>query len=244
MRKMLALMLLMMGCQKYAQFEEVQKIIYIRDFKSEITRVNLEEWKVGQNRSQVVSKGFLVEVSMTPLEEEHAVRLTELYGINSWIVRILKVDGPRRKEVGYSYIPFFSSNTRTGRSFVEISSITFKINYAAAISGNMRSFKCPAFDHNRLITNGEIQSYDAGIDSIKTTPVFGIQKPVELNQLVPPVFNGGNSLQGKYQVELALYDSAKRKVFGSWAPAKGQVNIEYEKQIGIVGCAGVNQMNW
>ena len=60
---MLALMLLMMGCQKYAQFEEVQKIIYIRDFKSEITRVNLEEWKVGQNRSQVVSKGFLVEVS-------------------------------------------------------------------------------------------------------------------------------------------------------------------------------------
>ncbi|MBL7666038.1 MAG: hypothetical protein JNM93_12960 [Bacteriovoracaceae bacterium] len=234
-------LLTLFACREYASLEEAKGVAYIKDFSSKIERIDVQEWKVGSFRSKVVHSGILVAVSVTPLSEVDAQKVIKTYGIDSVIMRVQKINNTTPEDIGYSYIPFFTSNARTGRSFVEIVQITFKINYSAAVSGSLRRYQCPAHNHRAIMTDYEIRSLNFGKATLKTTPIRDVRKVVERNQLMPPVFNGGASLTGDYRVEVALYDSVKKKVFGDWVSSDGIVKIGHEKLVEMPECAGVHE---
>ncbi len=228
----------LLSCQKYAGFTDNDSLATIDNVKAEIIRADILEIKVGPSRTQEVSRGFLVEVGLNPIKEESAEALSRKFHVNSWLMRVRRVSGASREDIGYSYTPFFSQHIRLGKSFIKTKSISFRINYAAMISANLRNFNCPAYNHNLLIDDIKIIPRDFGNYSLTTDKPRPLNRPAEINKIVPPDFNGGLKLMGRYQVELALYNSDKKEIFGDWIPVNNIVEVSYESSTQLPGCVG------
>jgi hypothetical protein len=118
--------------------------------------------------------------------------------------------------------------------------VALKVYYAAAFaSERFRSFKCPAFGHNKKIDKMEIVGSNEEFSlSIGQTAPYSEKS--QLVELTPSSFNAGHSTVGEYFVEIAAYDSKKKVIHSSFKRLPMHVSVTREDEVRIKSCDGVH----
>jgi hypothetical protein len=233
-------LLLAFSCTKYASFDRDAVGVHLRPVEMEISHLNEIRWNVGMRREREVSQSFTFIVDLPRVGEEDLDYLTKEKGVDAWILRLIATHGADAQDLGSLYAPF--RPRRLGRRGMDSNapkSVTFKVFYAAAFaSERFRGFKCPAFGHNRKITDLAILGENREF-SITLGPEMPYPEKTQLVELQPSSFNGGNGLTGEYFVEIAPYNSVKKTVLATFKRLPMSVAVRGEKAVRVGSCDGV-----
>ena len=72
-------------------------------------------------------------------------------------------------------------------------------------------------------------------------PESRFDEKLKLNELVPTTLNVGNSMVGEYYIEVALFNTAQKKIFSSFQRLPFHLKVLSEDSIVVDGCAGVHK---
>jgi len=100
------LFLLFTGCREEVVFVKGDygaSTVIAKNLK--LTEVDVSDWKVGPGFKQVISKGFQLVFDLPLLSMDDARVLYNEYGINGWVVRVIKDGRKGRRTLGYMYYP-------------------------------------------------------------------------------------------------------------------------------------------
>lgn len=238
------ILFIILGCRNESSLVEGNGRLTLKDVEMKLSNLNDIDWKVGTpKKNSVVTQSIVFSVELPYLDEASRETLYKRYGMDGWILRLTQKVGSQQIPMGEVYAPMAGIKNQRNKN-VEIKqtkSVSIKIFYAAAyMSERFRTFNCPAFGHNRKVSDMEI----FGDFSLLNLP---IKSPEKFNstpmiaELNPAAFNAGHSLVGDYFVEVALF-SLKNKTLGtSFTPLKEIIRIGTEEKISVNGCAGVHQ---
>jgi len=224
------------GCRDYSEFkiDEFNRVSIAFD-DSGIENVSNIEWKVGPGFKQTVSKGVLVKIRFPLLEKDNITELDKR-NIDSWIVRVSKSNLNSRQVIGYVYIPLRITGTRV---VTQRSQSFFNIYYAAASpSPRFENFMCPAFGHQKLIENIELEKGNVLNSNliVSTADSVAISATVEKFGVRPVSFNAGPSLVGEYMIEISAYNAKKQIRMSNFMEVPGVIKIKSETEVPIKGC--------
>lgn len=241
MKTHLLLLLTLISCTKYAEVNRDSVGTIISGINMEMYQLNEIEWFVGKKKEKKVTQSITFISSLPKLEEDDLKYLTETKGIDSWIVRLIVRKGGEERDLGSLYTLFKPRLEGRGVSAGAASSVTIKIYYAAAYaSERFRSFRCPAFEHNKKITSMEIRGSEEPFELIilASSPY---KEKSQLIELTPSSFNGGLSLIGEYFLEIAPYDSKRKLIHSSFKRLSMSISVKEEESVEIPSCAGVHE---
>lgn len=233
--------LLIYSCTKYAEVTKDAVGIRIQPVHMDISHLNEIDWLVGNPKEVKISQSFTFLVDMPKIKQEDLDYLTEHKNIDAWILRLIVNRGSESQDLGSMYTLFRPRKMSRGTQGVgAASSVSMKVYYAAAYaSERFRSFKCPAFSHDKKIDSMEIKGEDEPFElSIGQTAPY-LEKS-QLVELTPSSFNGGNSLIGDYYVEIAPYDSKRKVIHAPFKRISRYISVGSEEKIRIKSCDGVH----
>ncbi|HXH32396.1 MAG TPA: hypothetical protein VNJ01_16465 [Bacteriovoracaceae bacterium] len=188
-------------------------------------------------KENVVSQSFTFLVDLPKVKQQDLSFLTQYKNIDAWILRLIVVKGSKSQDLGSIYTLFepkkFSRGTPSGGAS---SSVAIKIYYAAAFaSERFRSDKCPKFNHNKKISSikalGDNSEFSLNIDEVSNYP-----EKSHMVELAASPFNGGHSLQGDYYLEIAPYDSKRRKIHANFKRIPMHVSVTREDTVSNESC--------
>ena len=241
--KFIFLLVLLVSCTKYSTYEKKSSgSIYITPSEFKINEAEDVKWKVGRKKDQLLSKGINVKFTFPLLEKDHLRELLELHDVNAWIIKIVKLGFSRARPIGYMYVPLSVPTPQRKYSYKQIKTGTFSIVYAAAsISTRFEKFPCPAFDHRLIIEDFEIKdkkTFGEKVISVTPTQQGKINAKISKFSYSTYKINGGTSIKGDYGVEIALFDSIKKRRKSNFVNFPQVVRVLSEKKKSITGCAG------
>lgn len=244
MKAILLTLLLALSCTREASVSRDAVGTHISPVKMEISHLNEIEWSVGLKKEEKVSQSFTFVVDMPRVSEDDLKFLTDNYGVDAWILRLISVKGSETQDLGSLYSLFRPAKVSRGSYATGAAkSVSLKVFYAAAYaSERFRSFKCPAFDHSRKIDSMTIRGSNEPF-SLSIGRSFPYNEKSHLVELTPSAFNGGNSLEGEYFLEIAPYNSKKRYVHSTFTRIPMSIVIKKEELIRVKSCDGIDQEN-
>lgn len=225
------------ACSRGTKVTSTPESTTIEVDESGITDVVDIPWNVGRpERDAQVSKGMRLEIALPDLSESELRLLNERYGMDSWIIKINRVQNGNRQAVGYFYVPLIYQK-QGGVSFRSVSSGVIQILYSdAAPSKRFSDFPCPAFGHSLRIGDTTLDT------SAQTTltATKGRKRPLKVRyeklEFGALGFNGGKTLQGIYWAQIALFSSATGETLSDFSNLGGKLAINSEKSVAINGC--------
>ena len=240
MKALLLTGLLALSCTKYSQITKDAVGVRVSEALMPITRLDQIEWHVGKRKDTIITQSVVFTVELPKVKEEDLRYLTELKGIDSWIVRLVSQRGSERQDLGSLYARFKPKKFIRGQGSGSPGNVSLKLYYAAAYaSEKFRYYRCPAFDHNKRVTSmriaGENTPFEILIDEIIPYP-----ERTQAIQLAPSAFNGGHSLKGTYFLEIAPYESPKKVIHGPFRRLPLYIEINDEERIPIPSCLGIH----
>jgi len=212
----------------------------------EIKNVEIIEWKVGPGYNQEVSKGLRFKMSMPMMNSRDLQSMLAIGTINSWMIRVTRKETFMNNVLGRMYMPLKTQKQKRAAFVgdVQVEEAFFEIYYAAASpSKRFERFNCPAFDHDKVIEKVDIRrSGGRAIPKLVSSPIVSIAEggKVEEFGFRPALFNGGMSLAGEYNIEIALYDFEKKVRRSDFVAYPQTVIISAERSKQIKGCAKFN----
>lgn len=233
--------LLLYSCTKYAEVSKDAVGVSIAPITMEISRLTEIRWLVGRPKETYISQSFTFMVDMPNIKQDDLDYLTETYGVDAWILRIIAQRGSETQDLGSLYTPFQTKKIIRGSHKTGApSNVSFKVYYAAAYaSERFRTFSCPAFGHNLKIDSMSINGDDSEF-SLSITQSMPYPERSQLVELSPSAFNGGNSLKGEYFIEIAPYNSEKKVILASFKRLPQSIVISSEEKKNISSCAGIH----
>lgn len=236
------LLLLVLSCRNESSLIEKNGRLFIQNAEVKIDNLSETNWQVGRPRRRTsLSQSIIFTISLPYLEESAKETLHKKYEMDGWVIKINHKYGSQETVMGHVYAPMAGVKHQRQRE-VEINqtkSIAIKISYAASyISERFRAFDCPAFLHNRKVTDYDIVGDDRPIDIEVKSPSGFYLKP-EIAELTPSNFNAGESLIGDYTFEIALYSLKNRTIGTPFVPLPQAVRVGLEKRLEVNGCAGI-----
>jgi hypothetical protein len=233
-------LLLSFSCTKYATFTRDAVGIQIEPVKMQISHMNEVEWHVGQKKEKTITQSFTFIIDLPEVKQDDLDYLSEQRGIDAWILRLIVNRGSETQDLGSLYALFRPQKFSRGGPTGAPSSVTMKVFYAAAYaSERFRSFKCPAFGHNRKISDFGIKGDNEDFTIAVSQAVPYLEKS-HLVELTPSSFNGGNSLVGDYYVEIAAYDSKKKMILSAFKRLPMHVSVGSEELVRVQSCDGIH----
>jgi hypothetical protein len=238
--KVLFFLLLISSCTRYAEVTRDSVNTRIQGMELNLSALKEGVWKVGEHRSIKVSDSFSFMLELPKLRDDDMEYLSQKVGINGWIIRVIFRKGSGEQDLGSSYTLFKKPQSgRTARGGGPAGMVHIKIFYAAKFaSERFRTFKCPAFGHNKRITQIEIRGEPTPID-LSATQVSAYEEKSQLIGLHPSSFNAGHSLVGDYYVEIAPYDPGRKQIYSEFKRLPQYISVKSEELIQVKGCEGV-----
>lgn len=232
--------ILIYSCKPTANLSTEGANYELHPVQMEVHHLNEIEWKVGKNKEAEVSQSFTFVTELPKVKKEDLDLLIETKGIDSWILRLIVNRNSGSQDLGSLYVPFRPRH-RSRSIQNSISSVTMKVSYAAAYaSQRFRSFHCPAFDHSKKISSMDIEGKNDEF-SLNVTTISPYGERSQLVELTPSAFNGGNSLQGNYFVEIAFYNSKDKTIHSSFKRIPMYISVKSEENVSMKSCAGVRE---
>ena len=236
-----------LGCSENYTYYSLNSHSFMIDLpKGTIDRVKIIDWKVGRGSSlSKISKGILISLNLPSISKNHLKDINEKTEVDSWLIKVSKISRTGNKTtLGHITLPLVQKNWRklsNKKFFRDIKKTGFSIFYsAAAHSSRFAKFSCPAFDHNKIITDISIEERKAS--STKRILVEkGTKYPLTSKSEEIGFFtrlNGGVEMKGSYTFDLAFYNSKRGRRQGSFIPFKEFVKIPDEKSKHIKSCVG------
>ncbi len=231
---LILLLPLLTSCSKWFEVKQGNGQLYIDDLENSVIDIDESTWKVGKKKDQIISKGLKIKFKMPKIDKDNAQKLFNNGGINSWIFRINKKSGRGKKPIGHIIYNLQSFNNVSD-------SVTAYIYYHSAAAGSeFRRQKCPAFKHNKKITDYELidtpkKSYDLFVRRKSSYKSVTIETP----SFSPIIFSGDSSLVGTYFLDFALYNSKEKVLYSKWIPMRNLIRVNTEESIRIPSCTGV-----
>ena len=215
--------------------------ILITPKEMNIVDVDILSWRVGPGYQQTLSKGLRFKMSLPILQTKDLSHMITLGGINGWLLRVVRKDTFRSTSLGMMYVPLVSmKKSRSVFSDSQTEEGFFDVYYAAASpSKRFEKFNCPAFGHDKIIDKVEEKTVIKVLGKIVSGPVISKKvrgKVIEFG-FRPALFNGGMSLEGKYYVELALYDYVNKIRRSDFIRYPEEIIVRKEQTKNIKGCA-------
>jgi len=225
------------SCQKYSKYSEKNNTAYIQIDDIGVSKISVQKWRVGPLRRQTLSQGIRLEVVFPILKKENLQSLINKFGVESWLLRVKRRSLTGTKQLGYFYVPLTTPGRKTSNWRIkQLKKGFISIFYpAAAISSRFANFSCPAFDHRRIITEVKT-SYTASIDkliSVSSAEERYFAPKVKSFSYRPSPINGGVDLIGEYVIEVAMFNSKKKRIYSNFVtlPKIGEVVKERNKRI-------------
>jgi hypothetical protein len=240
MKAVFLTLLLCFSCTKYAEVSRSAMGINMEPVQMEISHLDGIDWPVGKKKEETISQSFTFIVDMPKIKQEDLDYLTDHRGINAWILRLIVNHGSETQDLGSLYAYFRPRKVSRGtQSAGATSSVTFKVFYAAAYaSERFRSFRCPAFSHNKKIKSLDIKGGNEPF-SLVIGQALQYKERSQLVELTPSSFNGGNSLVGEYFVEIAAYDATKKMIHSNFKRIPMHIEVATEESVDVASCQGV-----
>jgi hypothetical protein len=224
------ILLVALSCSKNSSVEFSDNQAIVQPSNLSIDRVSLLDWKVGPDRKQTVSRGFIVALTVPGLSKSDLKRLVDEHQVDSWYFQIR-----RGNEVLQRYFVPLSMGSRQMRS------VNFNVQYAAsAISMRFYNSPCPTFNHQKIITEHRQVNVQRNTDRLTLGRLHRTRAPgqMEAFEIRPPSINGGNTLRGVYQFDIAFFSSADRSFRSNLLTYPMAVQISSEREGNIRGCEG------
>lgn len=238
MKALILSLLLISSCSKKSTLTKDAMGLRLTDVSMDITHLDSLDWLVGKKKEAVVSQSISFVVHMPKVTEEDLEHLTELKGIDSWVLRLIVQRGSERQDLGSLFARFKPKNILRGQIGGAPTNVSLKIVYAAAFaSERFRNFSCPAFSHSKKIEEMKIQGTAEPFE-ISIGQVTPYKEKSHLVELTPSSFNAGHSLVGEYFLEIAPYDSEKKVIHGSFQRLNRYVQVISEKNEAVQSCFG------
>ncbi len=240
MRLFFLTFLLALSCTKTSPLNTDAAGIRLLDVNMELSHLTEIQWSVGLKKDSSVSQSFTFILGLPKVTQSDIDRLTELKNVDAWIVRVIAQRGSTTQDLGSLYTYFKPKKFLRGHGNGTPSSAAIKVYYAAAYpSERFRFFKCPAFGHNKKISNMKIMGEKKNFD-IVIGQVTSYAEKSQLVELSPSSFNGGHSLMGNYFIEIAPYDSKNKVIHGPFNRLGEYVEVASEESVHVPSCTGVH----
>ncbi len=234
MKFLLLSLIFLSSCSKWFEVKTGNGQMYVNNLTGEVFDLSVDEWSVGKKKEIEISKGFQFKVKIPKIKPKDAQRLLSKSGANAWVFRVTKINRGSKNPIGH--VLYDLANLGNVSDSISI----FVYYHAAAMSSEFRRAKCPAFQHDKRVT-------EITLIPTKTEPnqLFANRRTpyrasnMERPSFTPIIFSGDKSLIGKYLVELALYNTKEYSLVSKWMPMNKLINVETERDIRIPSCAGV-----
>jgi len=221
--------------------ENGRAAIHLVDQKIESYRT--VDWHVGAQGRDTISKGILVRVTLPKIDKDSLLQITapgpKGFGVDGWLMKVSKRTQASYDTLGYLFFPFPQSGDREGISD-QISLGTFQVNYhAAAVSDRFSNLNCPAFNHRKKLGDIDIKK---NLNVTSSTLILAASEQEVIGSKVIPfsfntyVFSGGESLVGKYEVSLALFNLKEKTRKSNFINIEQVIDVSTENEILVKGC--------
>lgn len=234
-------LVLFTSCTRHAELSKDTFGIKISSIQMDISQLNEITWWIGAKRKEEkVTQSVTFLVDMPKLKDDDLEYLSKDRDVDSWIVRVIQVKGSKSQDLGSFLIPFFPKQHGRSTNRTAATMAAVKIYYAAAFpSERMRGFSCPAFSHDKRISSmsiaGENKDFDITVSASKS-----YREKAQEVQLSPSSFNGGNSLQGEFHLEIAPYNAKKQTLLGEFRRIPKYIEVKSEDSVIVKSCQGVH----
>lgn len=227
----------LVSCNHKVTVKVEKETSILSNLETKVDNTEVILWPRGVARKNSVTQGVVVRIKVPQISKDDGQALFKRHHINSWILKINRQQAGRAQPIGYLNIPFFAKTTKRASAYYKIQHAFFEISYAAAYtSARFREFDCPAFGHNRKVSDVTISYGNAFSDSISSGYPHEFNSKVEPVGIIPTKFNAGNSIAGTYSVELGLFDSDTGNLHGDFIAVDGLINIPIEETAVLPGC--------
>ncbi len=236
-------LILIYSCTEYASVRKTDSGMYVTPTQLKIVNHKDEVWRVGPLRRQTVSKGFRLDVTFPVFDREDLDDLIMKYGVNAWLIKIRRRSYYVNTVLGYIYIPLVVPGTQEKSKYRrhQIKQGAISVYYAAAaLSKRFENFSCPAFEHNKYLDKVDLEERSFNIDSFyvgRQTDEY-VEARVEKFSYSGNILNGGQSLEGEYSIQVAMYNSQSKRRKSNFVELKDLFTITREKSEQISGCEG------
>lgn len=198
-------------------------------------------WSVGSDDRTHIHKGFTLTLFYPKLTNDIKKNLLEKK-IDSWLIQFNRIKNGGRETLGYIRIPFKQTITNFYLPYImkRHNKFFIKIIYASiAPSKRFEKFECPAFGHDRKISQTSYESMYP-VKVINIFPHHTISYPYK--ELITGgfqaiEFNGGQTLKGKYFTRAALFNSKEQTLYSDFQESDNYLFIEEEERVTIPGCS-------
>lgn len=228
-------MFFLLSCSNEIELGHKSGILFLKDVKIGAGDLHNEAWDIGKEREVEISKGFKFDVDVPELSNVASQALLKKHGIDSWLYKVTKITRGSRRELGMVAI-----DSRNGGKVTK----TFTIHvyyHAASVSRDFRRFHCPAFGHRKKIEELEMGRYEPKRDEVYARLGEYVRGEVDKLSFAPLIFPGGKSLEGKYLIEVALYNSQEKRTYSSWTPLRAYPVVKREVDRRVKSCMGVKE---
>lgn len=238
------------GCVSYSGFHNKKSKFsnyFVEPVKSKILSYKVLDWKIGKAMKETVSRGIKIDFSLPVLKSKDLKILNQEKGVDSIIVKVVQNMGHRVMILGFLEIPLYrelrtlrSGGKAYGRKFKQPEKAHFSIEYiAATINSRGHQMICPPHHHNLVITKVKTREFITKRDKqlsfsskyegyiTSTTRKFLVQSQI---------FRGWKSLIGKYYLELAYFDSKKKKRLTNFYRLNNYIEVVDEKEVKVSSC--------
>ena len=220
-----------MSCSKQHEVKLKNRKYIINDFEFELRNRRIIPWKVGAKKNKIISQGFMIEALAPGLTTDSKEILFKEFGIDSWVYRMIP-KGKSHLPLGYLFYEFKYVKSRE-------TTVYMKLYYHAAITSSFRSLVCPLFKHRKLINELIVSDNTQSNKRLVVKAGVKYRGRVEKVSFLPIVFSGGQGLEGKYEIQIALYNSSKKTIHSNWYSASEYITVANESKVYLKSCAGV-----
>lgn len=227
---------LLLACSNEIELGEKSGILFLKDVEVGIDSLEEVPWEVGKEREVEISKGLQFDAQVPKISSNASEALWRRHGVDSWIYRVTKINRGSRQHMGYVAI-----DSKSAKHIAE--NFTIHLYYhAASVSREFRRFHCPAFDHRNAIIEANIQPQASRHPAtVYVRPGEYVRGDVSRLSFSPLIFSAGLKMQGQYQVEFALFNSKEKRLYSSWTPLAGYINVAAEGAKRVDSCLGIKE---
>lgn len=228
------------ACDKKSKVESTDSYIKIFPENMDLHKEVIVPWHVGPKKDQTLSKGFRVSIRFPRLDLAAMDDIITRFSVDSWLIVVKRRSLATSTIIGQVFIPisipgrFSDSKFRRLQMENGFISIYFA---AAAISKRFETFPCPALGHNRVIDSIEVERVGQLEPLyVSVSELHRISGKVVEFGYDSTILNGGQSLQGDYSFEIALYNSESRNVMSNFVQSPDILKVTKEVINEITGC--------
>lgn len=126
--------------------------VEILDVHMDISHLEEVVWNVGKKKEVKITQSVTLVIKMAKLKSEDLDFLTEIRGVDAWIIRVISSKGSELQDLGSLYTNFRSSRKSRVESGSAAKTVSVKLYYAAAYaSERLRNSRCPSFNHDKKL---------------------------------------------------------------------------------------------